>query len=213
MSLEILLTNQQVLVLNKPPGISVQPDKTGDPTLLGQAEAYCRHPLHVVHRIDRPVSGIVVFAKSLTRQMQARTVERLYLAVVQELPEPECGVLAHYLSKQGGRNRMVVSADGSDGGHPAALSYRLLGSSARYHLLEVGLLTGRHHQIRAQLSAAGFPVKGDVKYGARRGNSDRSVHLHAWKVAFDHPVTGSRVRVEAALPESDPVWRAMSALI
>ncbi|HRI62192.1 MAG TPA: RluA family pseudouridine synthase [Saprospiraceae bacterium] len=211
--LDILYKDHQIIALNKAPGIAVQPDKTGDVTLQAQAEAYCRQPLHLAHRLDRPVSGVVVYAKTktamtaLTEQFRSRAVEKTYLAVVQNLPpEPE-GTLIHFLRKNEAKNISIVASESDAGAERAELHYRLLGSSERYHLLEIQLITGRHHQIRAQLAAIGCPVKGDVKYGFRRSNRDRSLHLHAWKLAFDHPVSGERVQLEAKLPE-DPVWQA-----
>ena len=211
--LDILYKDHQIIALNKAPGIAVQPDKTGDVTLQAQAEAYCRQPLHLAHRLDRPVSGVVVYAKTktamtaLTEQFRSRAVEKTYLAVVQNLPpEPE-GTLIHFLRKNEAKNISIVASESDAGAERAELHYRLLGSSERYHLLEIQLITGRHHQIRAQLAAIGCPVKGDVKYGFRRSNRDRSLHLHAWKLAFDHPVSGERIQLVAKLPE-DPVWQA-----
>ncbi|MBV6438438.1 MAG: RluA family pseudouridine synthase [Haliscomenobacteraceae bacterium CHB4] len=211
--LDILYKDHQIIALNKLPGIAVQPDKTGDVALQAQAEAYCRQPLHLVHRLDRPVSGIVVFAKTksamtaLTEQFRSRSVEKTYLAVVQNLPlEPE-GILVHFLRKNETKNISIVASESDAGVERAELRYRHASSSERYHLLEIQLITGRHHQIRAQLAAIGCPIKGDVKYGFRRSNRDRSIHLHAWRLAFDHPVSGDRIRLEASLPE-DPVWQA-----
>lgn len=211
--LDILYKDHQLIALNKAPGIAVQPDKTGDVTLQAQAEAYCRQPLHLAHRLDRPVSGVVVFAKTktamtaLTEQFRSRTVEKTYLAVVQNLPSEPEGNLVHFLRKNETKNISIVSTESDTAAERAELHYRLLGSSERYHVLEIQLITGRHHQIRAQLAAIGCPVKGDVKYGFRRSNRDRSIHLHAWRLAFDHPVSGERIRLEAKLPE-DPVWQA-----
>ncbi|MEO6036891.1 MAG: RluA family pseudouridine synthase [Saprospiraceae bacterium] len=216
--LDVLIKNNQFIAFNKPSGIAVQPDKTGDPSFLDQAEAYCKHPLQLVHRIDRPVSGIVLFAKSkaamtaLSRQFQARTVDKEYLAVVQQLPpEPEA-TLVHFLRKQTGKNTVMAFAGESSGSERAELHYRVAGSSERYHLLHIQLLTGRHHQIRSQLAAIGCPIRGDVKYGFRRNNPDHSIQLHAWRLAFDHPVSGSRIQLEAPLP-NDPVWRAFAEVI
>ncbi len=212
--LDILYKDHQLIALNKAPGIAVQPDKTGDVALQAQAEAYCHQPLHLAHRLDRPVSGVVVFAKTktamtaLTEQFRSRTVEKTYLAVVQTLPaEPEA-TLVHYLRKNEAKNISIVASESDADVERAELHYRLLGSSERYHLLEIQLITGRHHQIRAQLAAIGCPVKGDVKYGFRRSNRDRSIHLHAWKLAFDHPVSGERIQLEAKPPATDPVWQA-----
>lgn len=211
--LDILYKDHQFIALNKPPGIAVQPDKTGDVTLQAQAEAYCRQPLHLAHRLDRPVSGVVVFAKTktamtaLTEQFRSRSVEKTYLAVVQNMPpEPEAS-LVHFLRKNEAKNISILSSESDANAERAELHYRLMGSSERYHLLEIQLITGRHHQIRAQLAAVGCPLKGDAKYGFRRSNRDRSIHLHAWRLAFDHPVSGERIQLEAKLPE-DPVWQA-----
>ena len=211
--LDILYKDHQLFALNKPPGIATQADKTGDMPLQKQAELYCRQPLHAAHRLDRPVSGIVVFAKTktamttLTEQFRSRSVEKTYLAVVQNLPpEPE-GTLVHFLRKNEAKNISVLAAESDAGAERAELHYRVAGSSERYHLLEIQLITGRHHQIRAQLAAIGCTVKGDVKYGFRRSNRDRSIHLHAWKLAFDHPVSGERIVLEAK-PPADPVWEA-----
>lgn len=166
-----------------------------------------------MHRLDRPVSGIVVLAKTktamtaLTGQFRSRKVEKTYLAVVQNVPSEPEGTLVHFLRKNESKNISVVATESDAGAERAELRYRLAGSSERYHLLEIQLITGRHHQIRAQLAAIGCPVKGDVKYGFRRSNRDRSIHLHAWRLAFDHPVSGERIRLEAKLPD-DPVWQA-----
>lgn len=212
--LDILYKDNQLIVLNKPPGIAVQDDKTGDTPFLAMAEAYCKHPLHPVHRLDRPASGIVLFAKSesamtnLTAQFRNRTVEKTYLAVVQNLPPETEALLVHFLRKNEAKNLTVAFSDPRPGAERAEMHYRVAGSSERYHLLEIQLITGRHHQIRAQLATIGCPIKGDVKYGFRRGNRDRSIHLHAWKLAFDHPVSGERISLEAPPPQTDAVWKA-----
>jgi 23S rRNA pseudouridine1911/1915/1917 synthase len=215
--LDILYKDHQLIALNKPTGLAMQPDKTGDLTLQAQAEAYCKQPLHLAHRLDRPVSGIVLFAKTksamtaLTEQFRSRSVEKTYLAVVQNLPPEDEDSLVHFLRKNEAKNISVVAPESHPGAERAELRYRLLGSSERYHLLEIQLITGRHHQIRAQLAAIGCPVKGDVKYGFRRSNRDRSIHLHAWKLSFDHPVSNERIQLEAKLPE-EVVWQAFKLI-
>lgn len=197
----------------------MQTDKTGDPAFQAQVEAYCKQPLHAPHRLDRPVSGVVLFAKTkaamteLTEQLRSRSVEKTYLAVVQNLPPEAEGSLVHFLRKNEAKNLAIAYTEEQPGTERAEIRYRVLGSSERYHLLEIQLITGRHHQIRAQLAAIGCPVKGDVKYGFRRGNRDRSIHLHAWKIAFDHPVSGERISLEAALPGEDAVWKAFGPQI
>ena len=214
--LDVLYKNNQLIAFNKPNNVPVQPDKTGDVAFLQLAETYCKHPLHVVHRIDRPVSGIILMARSkaamtaMTEQMRQRTITRTYLAVVSQAPaEPE-GVLIHFLRKNQQKNVVMAYPEETANTERAELSYKLIDSSERYHLLEIQLVTGRHHQIRAQLAAIGCPVKGDVKYGAKRGNPDRSIHLHAWKMEFDHPVSGERIKLQAALPNADGLWKSFA---
>jgi 23S rRNA pseudouridine1911/1915/1917 synthase len=212
--LDILLHNDLFIILNKPPGIASQPDKTGDDSLLDLAEKRCHRTLHPVNRLDRPVSGIALFAKTkavmtmLTEQFRDRSVEKVYLAVVQAEPPQESGTLVHYLQKNQVKNIVTAHVEEQPGSERAELQYRLIGKSDRYFLLEIQPVTGKHHQIRAQLSAIGCPVKGDVKYGARRGNTDRSIHLHAWKLAFEHPLSGERLSFVAPPPE-DVVWKAL----
>lgn len=217
--LNILYKDHQIFALNKPAGIAVQTDKTGDPALQGLAEVYCKQPLHAAHRLDRPASGVVVFAKTktamttLTEQFRSRSVEKTYLAVVQSPPPASEGTLVHFLKKNEAKNVAKVYTEEQPGTERAEIRYRLLGSSERYHLLEIQLITGRHHQIRAQLAAIGCPIKGDVKYGFRRSNRDRSIHLHAWRIAFDHPVSGERIRLEALPPKEDAVWKALGVFL
>ncbi len=208
----VVYKNNQLIAFNKPPALPVQADKTGHVCLLDLAQSYCQHPLLLIHRLDRPASGVVLFAKKtralvqLNEQFQQRRVAKRYLAVVAQLPEPPEGELRHWLKRDGRLNKSFVVPEGTKGAKEAVLYYRHVCSSDRYHLLDIELITGRHHQIRAQLAAIGAPVKGDVKYGFRRGNRDRSIHLHAYQLAFDHPVTGEWQMVRAPVP-SDPLWQ------
>ena len=210
----VLYKNNQLIAFNKPAGIPVQEDKTGDKALINLREIYAQSKLHLIHRLDRPATGIALFAKtpgalaSLNEQFRNREVEKVYLAVVGEKPEPEEGHLRHYLLKNGRLNRTATVEEEKPGARMAELSYRYLRSIERYHLLEVRLLSGRHHQIRAQLAAIGLPIKGDVKYGFRRSNPDRSIHLHAWKLRFRHPVSNEWEEIVAPVPADDPVWKA-----
>lgn len=216
--LTILQENPAFLVVNKPAGLAAQPDKTGDESLLALAEAHCGHPLHLVHRIDRPTTGLVLFAKSaeamaiISAQFQARTVQKDYLAVVQNMPPKPADTLLHFLKKNPVKNTSRAFDEEQPGAERAELRYQILDSSKHYHLLHIQLLTGRHHQIRAQLAAIGCPIKGDVKYGARRSNPDRSIHLHAWRLAFDNPATGERIFLEAEPPE-EVLWQAFKPAI
>ncbi len=212
----VLYKNNQLIAFNKPAGLPVQADKTGDKSLLQLAEIYCKSKLYLIHRLDRPASGVVLFAKtkravsSLSDQFRERQVRKTYLAVVKEMPPEQEGVAQHFLQKNAKLNRSyTLAGDAGHGGKASELKYRVLGSIDNYHLLEAQPLTGRHHQIRAQLSALGCPIKGDVKYGFRRGNRDRSIHLHAWKLAFRHPVSGETVELKAAPPE-EVIWAAFA---
>ena len=207
----VIYKNNQLIAFNKPPGIPVQSDKTGDKSLQQLGEIYCKSKLFIVHRIDRPASGIVIFAKNkkavglLNDQFKNRTVKKTYLAVVKNKPNNAEGAVQHFLVKHQKSNKSVVVEAGAANSKKAALKYKLLGGSDNYHLLELELVTGRHHQIRAQLAALNNPIKGDVKYGFRRSNKDRSIHLHAWKLSFDHPVSKEKINLTAN-PPIDPVW-------
>jgi len=209
----VLYKNNQLIAFNKPIGLPTQPDKTQNKSLLDLGEIYCKAKLQLLHRIDRPASGIVLFSKTpkatriLNEQFQNRSVKKTYLAVVKTLPENKEGQLVHYINKNAAKNKSFCSDTLSKGTKKAILNYKLLTSSDNYHLLEIDLETGRHHQIRAQLAAIGSPIKGDVKYGARRSNKDRSIHLHAWKLAFTHPVNKEKVTLIAEVPE-EVVWQA-----
>lgn len=210
----ILYKDNQILVFNKPTGIPAQPDKTEDKSLFALAEIYCKHPVFLVHRLDRTTSGIVVFAKKasaaahLSEQFKESTVKKTYLAIVAERPASDEGTLVHYILKDGKSNISKAYDKEIAGSQRAELRYRIIGSSDNYHLLEIDLLTGRHHQIRAQLAAIGCPVKGDVKYGSRRGNTDRSIGLHAWKLSFTHPTSKEILSLTAPPPE-DNLWKAL----
>lgn len=213
----VLYKNNQLIAVNKPVTVPVQTQAPDMPSLLQLAENYCQHPLHLVHRLDQPASGVILMAKNkkalahLNAQFQDRSVEKRYLAVVKEAPPATKGQLVDYLCRTSANKSKVVDKN-RKGAKEAILEYKLIGKSETYHLLEIKLLTGRHHQIRAQLAAIGCPIKGDVKYGFRRSNKDRSIHLHAWKISFKHPTTQERVSLTAPLPQG-PVWDAFSTAI
>ena len=169
--------------------------------------------LGIPHRLDRPVSGVVVFAKTskaLSRMaalFREKEIEKVYHAIVEHCPAPESGTLEHYLTRNTRQNKSYVHAREVPGSKLAVLHYRHLASSDHYHLLEVELETGRHHQIRAQLATIGCPIKGDLKYGSPRSNPDGSIHLHARTLEFTHPVRKTPVKVTAP-PPKDPLWDA-----
>lgn len=207
----VLYKNNQLIAFNKPAGIPIQPDKTEAKSLQELGEIYAKTKVFIIHRIDRPASGVILFAKSkkglakMNAQFQERTIKKTYLAVVKQAPEKKEGQLVHYLRKNGKTNKTQVFDEIVKGGKKAVLNYKTIGKSDNYTLLEIDLETGRHHQIRAQLAKIGSPIKGDVKYGARRSNKDRSIHLHAWKLSFQHPVTSEMVELIADMPD-DAIW-------
>ncbi len=209
----VIYKNNQLIAFNKPPTVPVQPDQSENKSLLELGEIYTKSKLQLLHRIDRPASGIVLFGKTpkatrvLNAQFQDRSIQKTYLAVVKNPPTQEIGELRHHLKKNAKYNKAYCHEQPQKGTKEAILAYEIIASSDNYHLLSIDLKTGRHHQIRAQLAAIGSPIKGDVKYGARRSNKDRSIHLHAWKMVFVHPVTKERVSLQADLPE-EVVWQA-----
>ncbi len=216
----VLFEDNHLIIINKLPGEIVQGDKTGDTPLAEVVKCYIgekyKKPgqvyLGLAHRIDRPVSGAVIFARTskalarLNAMLKNHTIQKKYLAVVRDQPPENEGTIVHYLRKNQKQNKSYVVPEGTAGGKRAELNYRLLSHSERYYLLEIELLTGRHHQIRAQLAALGCPIRGDVKYGFDRPNKDGSIHLHAHAVALIHPVRREPVNVVAPLPGKDPLW-------
>ncbi len=211
LSKRVLYEDNHLLILNKRAGEIVQGDQTGDTPLLELARDYIRRvgnkPGNVfcglVHRIDRPVSGAVVFAKTskalsrMNELVKMRRIEKRYWAIVEGAPMSEEAHLVHYLRRNEKNNKSYLSEREQQGYQRAELTYRLLAISERYSLLEVYLHTGRHHQIRAQLAYVGSPIKGDLKYGARRSNEDGSICLHARMLSFDHPIAHTPVEVLA----------------
>jgi 23S rRNA pseudouridine1911/1915/1917 synthase len=214
----ILHNDSDLIAVNKSPGIASQPDTTGDESLLDRLQQDLKTPLFPIHRIDRPVSGIVIFAKkrpaaaALNEQFGAHSVQKSYLAATAATPEKPEGTLVHFLKKNAQTNKTTAYDIEKPGADRAELAYKVIGNSERYCFLHITPLTGRHHQIRAQLAAIGCPIKGDVKYGARRSNSDRSIHLHAWQLQFEHPSSGEWMALEAPLPD-DSVWNVVKILL
>jgi len=217
---EILYEDNHIVIVNKRSSDLVQGDGTGDEPLDDKVRAYIKQKynkpgdvfLGVVHRLDRPVSGCVVYArtsKALTRLSElfrTREVKKTYWAIVTDRPPEEEGTLSNFLKKNESQNKSYVYDKEVKGSKLAELSYRILGRSERYYLVEVDLQTGRHHQIRAQLAAAGCPIKGDLKYGAKRSNEGGGISLHYRKVSFIHPVKNEEINVTAPLPD-DRIWK------
>ncbi len=217
---EILFEDNHIIAVNKRCGEIVQGDKTGDRTLGDEVKVYIKGKynkpgevfLGVVHRLDRPTSGILLFArtsKALTRLNELfkkeGEVQKTYWAVVDQRPVPETATLEHWLTRDEKQNKSFAFTSERKESKKASLTYRYLGSSDRFHLLEIDLHTGRHHQIRAQLAAIGLHIKGDLKYGFPRSNPDAGIHLHARRIRFTHPVTKEQL-VLVAPPPKDPVW-------
>lgn len=222
----VLFEDNHIIIVNKRSSEIVQGDKTGDMPLSDLVKEYIRVKynkpgaafLGVAHRVDRPVSGLVIFARTskglvrINEMLKQHQLKKKYWAVVQEKPpEPE-GRLEHFLRKNEKQNKSYAVSDETGGAKKAVMNYRLIGSGERYWLLEVDLLTGRHHQIRAQLAAIGCPIKGDLKYGFPRSNENGSIHLHARSLEFVHPVSKQEIRVVAPLPEGDKLWEHFSTL-
>jgi len=215
----ILYEDNHLIAVNKLPSEIVQGDKTGDVPLSEDVKQYIKQKynkpgnvyLGVIHRIDRPASGVVVFArtgKALTRMnelVKERKIEKKYWAIVKNKPENDKGELRNFLLKNEKKNKSFVVESKKEGAKEAILTYCLINESRDYKLLEINLLTGRHHQIRAQLSAIGCPIKGDLKYGFDRSNKDASISLHARSVSFIHPVTKQQINILAD-PPKDTLW-------
>jgi 23S rRNA pseudouridine1911/1915/1917 synthase len=207
----ILFEDSYFIALNKPALIPTQPDVTGNYSLQNIVEQYLNQPVYVVHRLDRVASGILVFAKNeeaakrLSKLFQLRGVVKKYLTIVENKPPHDAGTLIHFLSKNPKTNTSKAYVHETKNAKLAELLYQLRGVSDRYYLLEIDLKTGRHHQIRAQLSAIGCPIKGDVKYGARRSNDNRAIHLHAWQLLFKHPFNQKDINI-IATPPTDVLW-------
>ena len=222
--MQVLYEDNHIIIVNKASGEIVQGDKTGDKPLSEIVKAYIKEKynkpgevfLGVVHRLDRPVSGVVVFAKTskalgrLNEMFRLGKVHKTYHAIVCARPQQDEAVLTHYMTRNEKQNKAYCHVKEVPGSKKAVLDYKLLSSSERYHLLAVNLHTGRHHQIRCQLASIGCVIKGDLKYGARRSNLDGSISLHARQVEFEHPVSHKLITVEAEYPESDTLWRVFA---
>jgi len=224
--MEILYEDNHIIVVNKNVAEIVQADKTGDKSIEDLLKEYIKEKfkkpgevfLGVVHRIDRPISGVVLFArtsKALTRlnvMFQEKTIEKIYWAIVKEKPPKLEDTLVHYLVRNTQNNKSYCHDMEVHGSKLAVLHYRWLASSDLYHLIEVNLETGRHHQIRSQLATIGCPIKGDLKYGFPRSNKDAGINLHSRKIKFKHPVRGEEITIIAP-PPKDNLWDAFLKIL
>jgi 23S rRNA pseudouridine1911/1915/1917 synthase len=221
MNLEILYEDNHLIAVNKTGSDLVQGDDTGDEPLSDRVKAYIKKKynkpgevyLGVVHRLDRPVSGVVLFARTskalgrMNKMFQEKEVKKTYWAVVKELPEEDEATLHHFILKDSKKNKSYAFPKMRSGAKEAILSYKMISSSASFHLLEVDLHTGRHHQIRCQLAKIGCPIRGDLKYGFSRSNPNGGITLHARKVRFNHPVTKEAIEIVAPVPSDEKLWK------
>lgn len=226
--IEILYEDNHIIAVNKRAGELVQGDKTGDEPLSEKVKAYIKEKygkpgdvyLGIPHRIDRPVSGVVLFArtsKALTRlnkmfQEKGDEIEKIYWAIVENTPREDEEQLRNYLRKNPTQNKSYVCATSKDGAKLSILDYKLLAHSQKYFLLEVTLHTGRHHQIRCQLAAIGNPIRGDLKYGAKRSIEGGGIGLHARKLKFLHPVKQEPIEIIAPVPKEN-LWRELEKIV
>ena len=219
----VLYEDNHIIIVNKVAGEIVQGDKTGDEPLSEIVKRYLKEKYNkpgnvfcgVTHRLDRPTSGVVVFAKTskalsrLNEMFKKGEIDKTYWAIVKSTPENPEATLTHYLIKNERTNKSTAHEVEKPNTKKSVLHYKLVAQSQNYCLLEVDLETGRHHQIRCQLAKIGSPIKGDLKYGADRSNPDGSISLHARSISFIHPVSKEKVTVTAPVPD-DNLWKAMS---
>ncbi len=222
--MKVLYEDNHIIIVNKEAGEIVQGDKTGDTPMTEKVKEWIKVKynkpgnvyLGLAHRLDRPTSGAIVFAKTskalsrLNDLFRKDDVKKTYWAIVQNPPKPEVGSLRHYLWKNEKQNKSYAFADNKQQKEAklALLEYKMIARSDNYFLLAVDLETGRHHQIRCQLASIGCPIKGDLKYGAKRSNPDGSISLHARSLSFIHPVSKEMIDVVAPVPE-DNLWQAL----
>lgn len=224
-NLQILFEDNHLIAINKRCGDLVQGDKTGDKPLNEVVKSYLKEKyqkpgnvyLGVVHRLDRPTSGVLLFSKTskalsrLNRQFAENKPQKIYWAVVKNAPPKQEDTLIHYLLRKPKINKSFAHLKEVSGSKKGILHYRVIQQLDHYFLLEIQLETGRHHQIRSQLSAIGCPIKGDLKYGAERSNPDGGIHLHARSLSLIHPVQKEEISFVAPVPENDSLWAATNA--
>jgi len=223
--MDVLYEDNHIIIINKTASEIVQGDKTGDKPMSEKVKEYLKHKYNkpgnvfcgVTHRLDRPTSGIVIFAKTskalsrLNKMFSEDEVEKVYWAIVQNRPPKESDTLTHYTVKNEKINKSMAYDSEKPNTKKAILHYSLIAQSDNYFLLEINLETGRHHQIRTQLSKIGCPIKGDLKYGAKRSNRDGSISLHARGVSFVHPVSQKKIDVVAPVPD-DVLWKTFEEI-
>lgn len=218
----VLYEDNHIIIVNKTCSEIVQGDKTGDKPLSEIVKEYLKEKYNkpgnvfcgVTHRLDRPVSGIVVFAKTskalsrLNEMFKRKEIKKTYWAIVKNTPKASEGTLTYYLVKNEKQNKSYAYDTEKPNSKLAILHYKLIARSEKYNLLEIDLETGRHHQIRCELAKIGCPIKGDLKYGFERSNPDGGISLHARHISFIHPVSKELIEVSAPLPD-DRLWKAL----
>ena len=223
-SSRVLHEDNHLIAINKKSSEIVQGDRTGDASMPDEIKAYLKKKYNkprnvfcgVIHRLDRPTSGVILFARTskglerMNKQFRNKETSKTYWAVLENKPPQKKGTLIHFLKKNEKQNKSYTCPENTTGAKEAILHYTLISSSDRYHLVEVELETGRHHQIRSQLSATGLVIKGDLKYGAARSNKDGSICLHARALEIVHPVKKEAIKWIAA-PPKDVLWKACVA--
>ena len=224
--IEILFEDNHLIAINKKSGDIVQGDRTGDAPLNEIVKEYIRIKynkpgevyLGTPHRIDRPTSGIVVFAKTskalvrLNKMFQDKEVQKTYWAIVKNKPEKTTDNLVHFLKKNQQKNKSFTQSEKTEGAKKSELSYKIIHEFDNFYLLEIKPATGRHHQIRVQLSSTGIPIRGDLKYGYARSNPDSSISLHARKIEFIHPVKKEPLKIIAPANNKDPLWKVANQI-
>ena len=222
--MQVIYEDNHIIIVSKRSGEIVQGDKTGDEPLGESVKRYIKEAyakpgnvfLGVVHRLDRPVSGLVMFARTskalprLNKMFAGSDVHKTYWAIVKDMPPKTEGTLIHWLVRNEKQNKSYAYDKEVPNSKRAELDYKVIAKSDNYYLLEVNLKTGRHHQIRCQLAKMGCPIKGDLKYGAKRSNPDGSICLHSRRMEFIHPVSQKQITVEAPVP-NDPLWQSFNA--
>ncbi len=220
-NLEVLFEDNHIIIVNKKAGDITQGDKTGDKPLSDVVKEYVKDKYNkpgnvfigTVHRLDRPTSGVLIFARTskalerLNKMLREKTIDKTYWALVKDTPRKPIDSLINFLKKDSKKNKSFVYKKEVEGSKKAILHYKVIKKLDNYSLLEIDLETGRHHQIRTQLSHIGSPIKGDLKYGFKRSNKDGSISLHARKIEFIHPVSKEKISITAPTPK-DVIWNA-----
>ena len=220
-NLEVLFEDNHIIIVNKKAGDITQGDKTGDKPLSDVVKEYIKDKYNkpgnvfigTVHRLDRPTSGVLIFARTskalerLNKMLREKTIDKTYWALVKDTPKKPIDSLINFLKKDSKKNKSFVYKKEVEGSKKAILHYKVIKKLDNYSLLEIDLETGRHHQIRTQLSHIGSPIKGDLKYGFKRSNKDGSISLHARKIEFIHPVSKEKISITAPTPK-DVIWNA-----